>query len=106
MRLLLDECLPFELGPALGGHDVQPVARLGWAGTKNGALLRRAVEHRFDAFITIDKRLGQQQVVPAEVAIITLRARSNRMADLRPLLPSLLDALARVRPGELLRVGA
>jgi hypothetical protein len=106
VRVLLDECLPFDLVPYLTGHEVHPVARLGWAGTKNGALLRRAVEHRFDLLLTIDKRLSHQQLIPAELAVVTVRARSNRIADLAPLVPALLEALAAATPGTITRVGA
>jgi hypothetical protein len=33
-------------------------------------------------------------------------ARTNRLKELRPLVPAILDALRRVKPGELIRVGA
>jgi hypothetical protein len=42
MRILLDENLDWRLSRYLPGHDVQSVALIGWAGTKNGALLARA----------------------------------------------------------------
>ena len=32
--------------------------------------------------------------------VVVLRARSNRLADLRPLIPLLLQALPALRPGE------
>ncbi len=40
MRLLLDECLPARLRHDLPGHEVQTVPGMGWAGIKNGKLLR------------------------------------------------------------------
>jgi len=40
--LLLDENLPFDLAQELSGHAAVPVQQLGWAGLKNGELLRRA----------------------------------------------------------------
>jgi hypothetical protein len=39
---LLDENLPHDLIAGLVGHSVATVQGLGWAGTKNGDLLRRA----------------------------------------------------------------
>ena len=42
MKVLLDENLPHDLRKLLPGHDVFTVAYLGWAGVKNGELLRRA----------------------------------------------------------------
>lgn len=60
MRVLLDECVPIQVKSSLIGHDVRTVGRMGWAGKKNGELLRLA-ETRFDVFITVDRSLKQQQ---------------------------------------------
>ena len=42
MRLLLDECVPKRLRRELPGHEVRTAQEAGWAGVKNGALLRAA----------------------------------------------------------------
>ena len=105
MRVLLDECLPHDLALELSGHEVSTVAGIGWSGTKNGALLRRAAEF-YEVFVTIDKRLDRQQRLPPALAVITLVAYSNRMASLRPLVPSLLRALDEISPGDVKRVSA
>jgi Domain of unknown function (DUF5615) len=42
MRVLLDECVPRALRNDIPGHEVQTVAEVGWAGVKNGELLRLA----------------------------------------------------------------
>jgi hypothetical protein len=42
IRVLLDEQLPRHLSRDLRGHDVRTVQQQGWAGLKNGELLRRA----------------------------------------------------------------
>lgn len=47
MRVLLDECVPRGLRDLLPGHDVKTVAEAGWAGVKNGELLRRAAVAEF-----------------------------------------------------------
>jgi len=47
--------------PFLPGHDVQTVAGAGWAGIKNGDLLKRIEAAEFNAFITGDKRMEMQQ---------------------------------------------
>jgi hypothetical protein len=44
VRVLLDEQLPRRLARYFAGHDVSTVQRQGWAGLKNGDLLRRAAE--------------------------------------------------------------
>lgn len=96
MRVLLDECLPGrKLKPAFPVHDVRTVADMGWRGIKNGALLARA-EPEFDAFVTVDGNLPYQQNTPAvDLLIVVLRARSNRLEHLLPLLPGANAALEK-----------
>ena len=71
---------------------------------KNGELLRRAAG-QFDVLLTIDQRLESQEQVPPDLAVITLQAGSNRIESLRPLVPSILQALEIVVPGQRARVG-
>ena len=54
MRVLLDECVPRALRNDIPGHEVKTVAEVGWAGVKNGELLRRAAA-AFDVLITVDR---------------------------------------------------
>lgn len=56
MRVLLDECVPRALRNDIPGHEVKTVAEVGWAGVKNGELLRFAAAE-FDLLITIDRNL-------------------------------------------------
>ena len=102
MRILLDENLDWRLARDLPGHDVKSVPLIGWAGTKNGALLARAAG-QFDAFVTMDSALAAENRRHLEgltLAIIALRANSNRLADTRPLMPRLLAILPVIRPGQ------
>ena len=78
---------------------------MGWAGTANGALLRRIGEAGFDAFLTVDRGIEfQQEVASLPFGVIALRARSNDIVDLRPLVPAVLSALGNVAPGQLLQI--
>lgn len=107
MRLLLDESLPRKLGRELSPHAVRTVAQMGWAGITNGALLRRAAAEGFDVLLTADRNLEYQQNLPAiAIAVIVLIARSNRVPDLLPLVPDLLQTLTTARPGEVIRLRA
>jgi hypothetical protein len=54
---------------------------------------------RFDVFVTVDRNLAFQQNLSARLAVIVLRVRSNRLADLKPLVPRLLDAIASAKRG-------
>jgi predicted nuclease of predicted toxin-antitoxin system len=106
VRVLLDESLPRQLAPELPSHEVRTVAQQGWKGLKNGALLARAAAAGFQALVTVDRNLEHQQNLSlVKVGIIVIRARSNRIQDLLPLVPDLLNALEQARPGQLLRVG-
>lgn len=82
-RVLLDENLPRLLTRELPGFFVQTVAEAGWAGTKNGALLRLA-DTKFDIFVTADRRLPHQQALGrAQLGVIVLAAGSTKLEDLR-----------------------
>ncbi len=74
MRVLLDECLPKKLKRELPGYTVITVPEQGWAGQKNGALLRLA-QTEFDVFLTIDQNLtNQQNLSQIDLAIVVLSA--------------------------------
>ena len=101
MRILLDESVPAGLGPLLAGHTFTTVPKRGWAGLKNGALLTKA-EKSFDVLLTMDSNMvHQQNLARFQIAIIALTARSNRLADTRPLMPKVLAALPSIQPGTL-----
>lgn len=105
MRILLDECIDWRLGRDLDGHEVKTAQQMGWATIENGALLRQAENH-FDAFVTIDRNLAFQQNVPKfSVAVFVLRAKTNRLADLKPLVPELIASLAHAEPGTVTFIG-
>lgn len=106
MRVILDECLPRRLGLELSGHIVSTVQGAGWAGISNGKLLAR-IAGNYDVFITVDKNLpAQQRTAALSFGVIVLRARSNQLADLRPLVPQVLAVLADLRPGQVVQVSA
>ena len=93
MRVLLDECLPRRFKRELVGHDVKTAPEMGWASKRNGELLALAAS-RFDAFLTADRNLSYQQDVSSfDIAVMVLFARGNRLDDLRPLVPRLLEIL-------------
>jgi hypothetical protein len=99
MRVLLDECLPRRLGLELTGHLVSTVPQAGWAGISNGKLLA-LIAGNYDAFLTIDKNLpAQQKTVALSFGVVVLRAPSNQLDNLRPLVPQILTALAALQPG-------
>ena len=105
MRILLDESLPRDLALDLTGHETQTVQKRGWAGLKNGELLRVAAPE-FQVLLTGDTNLEfQQNLATLPIAVIVLVAVSNRIETLRPLIPAVLEALKTIQPGQLVRVG-
>ena len=105
MRILLDECVDRRLAQDVAGHEVLTVAGMGWAGKSNGELLTLAQE-QFDAFITTDRNLVSQQTLSKfDIAVFVLVSRSNRLADLQRLMPSLLKALPFSKRGKSRTVG-
>jgi hypothetical protein len=88
----------------LPGHTVESVPLLGWAGLKNGALLSEA-EKRFAVLLTMDSNMvHHQNLARYRIAVLALQARSNRLADTRPLMPKVLAVLSSVQPGMLMVV--
>jgi len=107
MRVLLDECIPKRLSQSLVGHDcvTVPAARL--AGTKNGELLAAAEGLGFEVFLTIDQGIVfQQNLTDRKIAILVLRPKTSRLADLAPLVPECLARLQSIAPGELRIIGS
>ncbi len=106
MRVLLDECLPRRLKSELPEHEVRTVPEMRWSGLKNGALLRQLSGH-FDAFLTVDRGLVHQQNLKGiSFGIVMLAVLSNDIEALRPLMPKVREALATLKPGDVVRISA
>ncbi len=102
MKVLLDECLDRRLAKDLIGFEVKTVPQMGWAGVKNGSLMSLA-EEEFDVFITVDRNLSFQQNLPKfNIAVLVIYAKSNRLADLQPFAPKILEVLSNVKKGEVI----
>ncbi len=105
MRILLDECVDRRFSRYIDNHDVHTVPGYGWAGLKNGELLRRA-QAEFDVFVTVDKNLpSQHDLARLSIAVIVLQSRSNRLADLQRVVPEFLRTLGSAKEGAATWVG-
>jgi hypothetical protein len=99
VKVFLDECVDWRLAHDITGHDVRTARQMGWTTIKNGALLTLASQ-QFDVFVTVDRNLSFQQNLDSfSIAVVVLQAKTNRLADLRPLVPSLLTAIESAVPG-------
>jgi hypothetical protein len=68
-------------------------------------LLTAAESAGFELMITTDQEIPyQQNLRERRIAILILYAPTNRLADLKRLVPAALRALEAVTPGEVLRI--
>ena len=105
MKVLLDECVDTRLAVHITGFEVRTVHDQGWSGITNGKLLSLA-QAEFDVFVTVDRNLSFQQHLPKyTIAVVLVRARSNRVADLMELLPEVLQVLPTAKAGVVTEVG-
>ena len=99
-KVLLDECVDRGLLAEIAGHEGRTVPEAGWAGFRNGELLGRA-QAEYDVFVTTDRNLMfQQNLYKFDIAVIILAGKTNRLVDLLPLVPKLLDAIPAAEPGD------
>ena len=107
MKILIDECVPDELKGTLAAmdHECETVRRAGYGSKKNGELLTLAEGH-WDVLLTTDRNIKyQQNMTGRSVSILILRAKSNRMKDLVPLMPACAKALLSIHAGRVVEVG-
>jgi hypothetical protein len=105
VKILLDECVDRRLAKELSGHLVETVPKMGWAGLKNGDLLTLA-EKQFDIFITVDRNLSLQQNLPRfNIAVLVLHAPTNRLEDLKLLVPNILAVLPTAKVRQVVTIG-
>lgn len=100
MKILLDECIDRRLARDLSGFEVKTVPQMGWAGVKNGNLMKLA-EAEFKVFVTVARNLSFQQHLPKfNVAVLVIRSKSNRLKDLQTFVPQIIEILPKLQKGE------
>ena len=102
MRILIDECIPRRFLSVFSGYEAMSVPYMGWAGKKNGVLLKLMIEAGFDAFVTVDQNLQyQQNLQGANISILVLHAATNSYDDLLILAPAIYATLAELQPSRI-----
>jgi predicted nuclease of predicted toxin-antitoxin system len=100
VRVLLEESLPRTLARQFSDLILETVLDRGWAGLKNGELLARAAAD-FDVFLTADQNLKYQQNLKGfDIGVVVMAAKSNRVADLLPLVAEAQLQCQKVKSGE------
>ena len=102
MRMLFDHNIDWRLAAVLPGDwEINTTRRLQWHGLDNGELLTVA-QHEFDVLLTTDKALyGQQNVPNYDIAVVVLRAYSNRLVDLEPFAADIIKTAGEIKPGKI-----
>ena len=101
MRILIDESVAHPFEEELAELDVSTVRDQGWAGLRNGVLLRAAVAAGFEVLITRDRALPyQQNLRKIGIAVLALIRARNRIEDLRMLVSQVRSILPLLRPGD------
>jgi len=105
MRVLLDECIDEGLRHAFSSHECQTSRYAKLKGLKNGVLLIAAETAGFDVLVTVDKNLPYQQNLSGRtIAVVILEVRKTTLDDLLKLMPDVLSALPKLKPGQVLRM--
>ena len=105
-RVLFDENMPRLLRRELAEFQIRTAQEEGWSALRNGELLRRAADARFEVVVTADKRMQFQQNISSFKIALVVDARSTRLIHMRPLLPQLRDAIEHAKIGTVLVVAA
>ena len=75
-------------------------AKLGLQACDDGRLLD-ALDGVCDVFLTVDKSIPwQQRLDQRPFGVVLMRAKSNRLESLLPLVPRVLDVIDRLQAGE------
>ena len=107
MRILLDECIDERLRNSLSSHDCRTARYAGFAGLKNGELLAAAETAGYEVFLTVDQGIEyEQNLTGRKIAIVILRAKSNRLKDLLPLVSAFLARIESIEPGQIVGIPA
>jgi hypothetical protein len=79
---------------ALSGHEVFTVHFLGWAGLRNGELLRAAESEGFEVFLTGDQTVSYEQNLAARrIAVVVLSAIEwHTIRNSLPVIQAAVDA--------------
>jgi predicted nuclease of predicted toxin-antitoxin system len=107
MRILLDECVDERLRHLFSRARLSNSPSPGFAGLKNGDLLLAAERAASDVIVTVDQNIPDQQTLANRpISLLILCGRTNRLSDLKPLVPAALVALASITRGQVATVRA
>lgn len=78
---------------------------MAWDRLRNGRLLAAAEGAGFAVLITVDQGMRHQQNMSGRrIAVLIMRAATNNLRDLAPLVPSALGVLPGLQPGSVTEI--
>jgi hypothetical protein len=78
-----------------------------WKGVKNGRLLDLAEQADFEVFITMDRKLpDQQNISNRSLGVIVLLAPDNQEETILPMDSAILTALQEISPGTSIQISS
>ncbi len=102
MKIIIDECVPGIVKRALPSRNIVTVQEMGWAGIKNGQLLR-LIGADFEVFITSDKNLRHQQNLESlDLSVIVLP--SNQVPAVEAVLAQLDSVLDTIGANQFIEI--
>ena len=101
MKVLLDEMMPVDLRLHLPGHQVLTVSYMGWKSVRNGLLMGLMLANGFEAMITNDRQMRNQQAPSwVKLPIVVTHVKKPKLPHMLKLVPDILRLLAtRPPPG-------
>ena len=98
MKVFFDEDVPRKLARSLPQHDIHTVVSMQWGGIKNGALLNLIEREGFNAFLTGDKNMQNQQRLEGRPFAVLIMSAIN-WPVIRPHIHKISAALDDAQPG-------
>ncbi len=102
MRVVIDACIDPRLTEAFPDHQVETLFDLGWQHLKDHVLVKQIT---CDVFITADRGFEHEHDLQSlSFGIIIIHAARNKITFYRPLYPQLQNAVATIKPGDVIHV--
>ena len=99
MKVLLDEMMPVALRHHLPGHEVFSIEYMGWKSKRNGELMALMLNHGFDAMLTNDQNMREQQAPDwVQVPLLVTQLSNTKLSLLLEVIPDILRLLATNPP--------
>jgi hypothetical protein len=97
--------MPARFRKLLPELDIHTVDWAGIKGLKNGKLVAAGESAGYQALITGDAGIhNEQNWTGRSLSLLVLRAKTNNLENLRPLVPALARALAALEPGQIVHL--